>query len=614
MIATSRFLLWLPRPGKTPDPAWLRRWQSVAARAGLEAVEWGPLRLAVAPGPAPRPQPPAVPIAVLDAWPLRLPHLPAATGPVDVRWAERHAQMFNLLRWDGRQLTVESDAIGLKPAHVAETADGWLMASAIADILACEPALARPVDPVAIQFLFIGRGIWEDRTVHQQVRRLKAGAVYRWTPDGGLSVTRERRWQLPVPEPAMSWDDFRRQQDAQITRLMDQTLADRPEPLALSLSGGYDSRLLASEAAARGVRPLALTFGAAHTREARAAAEIARILGLPHRSLPYRRDIILGQLDRLSDWFEGCVDVSLGQAAAVEDFGLPPLRMIQGFAGDVIAGSFTARLKPGDDASLDAIARSIVGYYWPTAPDFAGVIGLPADREALEASVRADLGDDSPPVSAFIRWCWEDHLRRYTCGLLVASQSAADLLMPYYDLDYVTFWARVPMEGLRHRAWFKRWFAERHPELGQVPHPEALDQMIAQTQPARAVEWVGRQCYKVAERLLGTPRLAATLRALGRTTYIYDGPNLTSRWHQQQIFQMMEDYRPILRQQFGLELQPDYIPALTDKRGKNTQPARMLLTLAAYAGHLHRTLAPEDRTVQPAERPETARQKAEAAS
>ncbi|MCH8683959.1 hypothetical protein [Pedomonas mirosovicensis] len=598
MIATSRFLLWLPRPGSPADPASLRRWQETAGRAGLTAVNWGPLRLGVGPGPSPRPAETAAPQTVLDAYPLRLPHLPAASGPIDARWAEEHAQIFTLLGWDGRQLTLQSDAVGLKPVYWAETADGWLFASTITDILLCEPALAQPIDPLALQFLFIGRAVWEDRTLHQRVKRLKSGAVYRWTADAGLTITRERRWQLPEPEPKMRWDAFCARMDGEIGRLMDHTLGNKPEPLALSLSGGYDSRLLAAQVVARGLKPLSLTFGAGHTREARAAAEIARLLGLPHRAAPYRDDIILGHLNRLTGWFEGCSDLSLGQAAAIEDFHLPPVRMVQGFAGDLIAGSFAARLKGGDDISLDALSHAIVRYYFPTAPDLARVIGIPFDHDAMEASVRAELGDDSPCIPAFWRWAWEDHVRRYTAGVLLATQPWADLLLPYYDRDYVTFWARVPLEGQRDRIWFKRWFAERHPTLARVPHPEALEHMISQTQPARAFEWTGRQCYKVAERLLGTRRLNEAMRAIGRSTYIYDGPNLTSRWHQRQLFERLEQFRPALQQQLGIHLKPDFASGLPDRRGRTTQPARLLLTLGAYADHLQRALAAGRREVR----------------
>lgn len=594
MLATSRFLLWLPKTGQADSPAAERRWRSAAEHAGLEPLAWGPLRLAVASPVHRNPAQPPV-TTVIDAFPLRVPHLPAPSAPVDAAqmdasWAETHAQVFNLLRWDGRQLTLESDAVGLKPAYWAETADGWLFSSTITDILACEPALAQPLDPIAVQFLFIGRATWEDRTLHQRVKRLASGAVYRWTHEGGLAVSRERRWVLPEADPSMTFETFCREMDAQVNRLIDGMLAANPEPLALSLSGGYDSRLLAAMTVERGHRPLSITFGASYTREARAAAEIARLLGLPHRSTPYRDDIILGQLDRLTGWLEGCCDLSTGQMSAVADFHLPPVRMIQGFAGDLIAGSFAARVKAGDDTSHEAMARSILRYYLPTGPDLGRLLGISMDEQALVASIRAQLGDDCSPVPAFWRWGWEDHVRRYTAGILCASQPWADLLMPYYDRDYVAFWSRVPMAGLEDRKWFKRWFAGRFPQLGQVPHPEH-HALIAQQQPARALEWVEQRLFNTAARIFGSNRVDQAMRAIGRSTYIYDGPNLTSRQHQARLFERLEAFRPALRQQLGLSLPPDYTHALPDRRGRTTQSARLLLTLGAYADHLQRALA-----------------------
>jgi len=263
--------------------------------------------------------------------------------------------------------------------------------------------------------------------------------------------------------------------------------------------------------------------------------------------------------------------------------------MIQGFAGDLIAGSFAARVKAGDDASHEAMARSILRYYTPTGPDLGRLLGINMDEPALVASIRAQLGDDSAPLPAFWRWGWEDHVRRYTAGILSASQPWADLLMPYYDREYVAFWSRVPMAGLDDRKWFKRWFAGRFPQLGQVPHPEHHG-LIAQRQPARALEWMEQRLSNTAARLFGSPRVDAFRRSIGRSFYIYDGPNLTSRRHQARLFDTLEAFRPALGQQLGLSLPAEYASALPDRRGRTTQSARLLLTLGAYADHLQDAL------------------------
>lgn len=589
MLTTSRFLLWLPKPGHADSPAAERRWRIAAERAGLETLAWRPLRMAVANPVHRTPARPPV-TTVLDAFPQRLTYLPTPAGPVDAAWAERHAHVFNLLHWDGRQLTLESDPVSLKPVYLAENDTGWFISSTITDILVCDPSLAHPLDTIAIQFLFVGRAVWEDRTLHQKVKRLLTGGVYRWTPEGGLTVSRERRWQLPDEDPSMTFEAFSREMDRQINRLMDGLLADASEPLALSLSGGYDSRLLGAMAVERGFRPLAITFGANFTREARAAAEVARLLGLPHRAQAYRDDLILGRRELLTAWFEGCYDLSTGQMSAIADFNLPPLRMIQGFAGDRIAGSFAVRIQEGDDASLDAMSVSILRHYRPTGPDLERMIGIPLNDEEMIGSIRAFLGNDCKPLTAFWRWSGENHSRRYTSGILLASQLWADLLTPYYDRDYLYFWSSVPLEGLRHRAWFKRWFANRFPDLARVPHPEHHG-LISQRQPARALEWMEQRLVNTAARIFGRRRIDEALRAIGRSPYIYDGPNLTSRRHQAQVAELLEAYRPALQQQLGLTLAPDYARGLPDQRGRTTQSARLLLTLAAYADHLQRALS-----------------------
>src|SRR5690606_8987332 len=111
------------------------------------------------------------------------------------------------------------------------------------------------------------------------------------------------------------------------------------------------------------------------------------------------------------------------------------------------------RVKAGDDASHEAMARSIIRHYLPTGPDLGRLLGINMDEPALVASIRAQLGDDSAPLPAFCRWGAENHSRRYTAGILAVSQPWADLLLPYYDFEYAAFWSRVPMAGLVDRAW-----------------------------------------------------------------------------------------------------------------------------------------------------------------
>jgi hypothetical protein len=195
----SRFLLWLPQPG-APTPPQLA---AFAAKNHLPVLHSDGFWLAAdSAGAAPwLDVPPGKRLAGRQVHGQTVAALCAA--------ADVQMQLYTLIHWDGQTLTLCGDAGGFKPVYRAHFAGGILIATRLTDILLVDPALITPLDRVGLHSLFMLRGIYSDRTLHTQVKRLLAGTVIFWSAAEGLRENRERRIRYPAINMQMGAADLR---------------------------------------------------------------------------------------------------------------------------------------------------------------------------------------------------------------------------------------------------------------------------------------------------------------------------------------------------------------------------------------------------------------------
>ncbi len=476
--------------------------------------------------------------------------------------------VYNRWQWNGHTLTLSSDAMGLKPLYRAmDEQGGHWFASSIAQLLQVNPDWAQPIDRIGLHSLFIGRACWGTRTLHAKISRVATGTQLTWNAQSGITENRARRWRLLDPDPGLS-------EAAAMTPLRDilgssdARWRGNDVYAAQALSGGYDSRLLA---VLQPSAPPSFTYGRANLRENQQATTVAQLLGLAQTFIALPRDLVFDELPHATQLFESTQDPALLQAAPLAQVDLPPGSIwLHGFAGDVIAGSFTTRIKPGDLDTHDTLAAAIVRYYSFQGVDAQALFGFAFDETALIADIRADLDTRVSPLAAYHLWCWESHLRRFTTGLLSVMGERFDLRLPYYDKAYVDAWSRVPLQGLQNRQWFKRWFGQNWPALAAIPHPDDAPTPL----------W-----RRALNKFLDYRKIEELLRAVGASDYIYDIPNLTSTAHRAKAASMIAERAAALAD-MQLALAPHYTAALDDPRFRYGQSRRLLLGLAAYAAHL----------------------------
>jgi asparagine synthase (glutamine-hydrolysing) len=203
-------------------------------------------------------------------------HAWEAWGPACV---ERFRGMFAFALWDRNQQTLflARDRLGVKPLYYALLPDGHLLFGSELKALLAHGALAREIDPYAVEEYFALGYVPEPRTIFKGARKLP--------PAHTLLVRRG----APLPEPAQYWDarftlDNRLSDDeacAQLRQRLREAVGLRmiaEVPLGAFLSGGVDSSAVVATMAGLSQTPVntcAISFSDPAFDESRYAQMVA---------------------------------------------------------------------------------------------------------------------------------------------------------------------------------------------------------------------------------------------------------------------------------------------------------------------------------------------------
>jgi hypothetical protein len=570
----SRFILWLPQPGAAL-PAKLPHFARAEA---LHIVQEDQFWLAAdTAGAAPW----------LDV-PMgkRLAGRTAAGRDIATLCAaaDVEMQLYTLIHWTGQTLSLCSDAGGFKPVYRASFAGGTLVATRLTDIVCIDPTLIQPLDQLGLHSLFMLRGIYGDRTLHQKVKRLLAGTVLHWRAGDGVRDSRDRRIRYPQIDAQMSAEALANAADASLQQATQARAAHAKTPLSIALSGGFDSRIVLAKARHMGRDVTCYSFGRRWHEDVRLARRVADAAKSRFSLLNLRSDETLRTLARRTALYEGCTDIMIGQTTLLDaEVFEDGAALLHGLCGDVTNGGFVERLPPDAYANHDALARGFFAHFEKQNADALPLFGFAFDSDALLAVLRGDLDDTQSPLQAGTL-CWvENHYRRFAFALAWCLGQRLDVIAPLYDMAYFNVWGAAPRALLEHRAGFKYWLAKHYPALARVPHTSAGIAIPNLSEQLRG--FVGDLPRWSAQRLLGERRAQALLSAIGRSPETYNFDNLLTRGLQRQAQAVWEELCPKLAL-LGLSVRQGAWESL---RGKPLQ-RRILLTVAAYAAHLETRL------------------------
>jgi asparagine synthase (glutamine-hydrolysing) len=288
------------------------------------------------------------------------------------RCFERLRGMFAVALWDAarERLVLARDRFGIKPLYLAEIDGALAFSSEIAPLLELG-APARPDVEAIADMLSLGY-VPGERTGLADVRSLAPGHAL--VHEGG--AVRELQFAAVEPEAAP----------------LDETLAEAVRihlrsdvPLAVLLSGGLDSSLIAALAAdgLDGLHTFTVGFGDAAFDELEPAREVARMLGTQHHEVHVRPDVaadlpeIVRRLEEPNGDSSAIPLYYVCRAAAAE-----VKVALAGEGGDEVFGGY-ARY------AWDRKAR-LLGRALPTAALAEALVRIPAVRRRAAGRAKGD--------------------------------------------------------------------------------------------------------------------------------------------------------------------------------------------------------------------------------
>jgi asparagine synthase (glutamine-hydrolysing) len=198
--------------------------------------------------------------------------------------------MFAFAYWDGEELLLVRDRLGIKPLFYAEEGDRIVAGSEIASVLAMR-RLAPAIDGRAVDDYLTYLYVPPPRTGIVGVRELPPAHLLRWRPGRGPVI--ERYWAVPThAAPANTASPHIREllEDSVKAHLVSDA------PVGVFLSGGLDSSSIVALAARHypgKLKTFCVTFGheGSYLDERAFARDVASRFGTDHREIDVQADV-----------------------------------------------------------------------------------------------------------------------------------------------------------------------------------------------------------------------------------------------------------------------------------------------------------------------------------
>ncbi|GAB3033717.1 asparagine synthase-related protein [Natronobiforma cellulositropha] len=361
-------------------------------------------------------------------------------------------------------------------------------------------------DPLTEREFLLTRYVTGPETVWEGVYATQPGEVVQ-VGEGGLERRTYREYWPSGAGAADPLEALRAGLECALERL--ECVAEG-RPVVVPLSGGYDSRLLASALVERGLEVVAFTFGRAGHPDVEVSREVAARLGIRWEFLEYSArewaEWYHGEAcTRYRAWaFGGDALPFLAEWPAVrgllEGGRLPrdglycpghtvatPSERLPRFVGESGDGHETnlgcgpavdADVDPGETATIEPSLEALCEYVldthytlWEWEDDrlrerFAarirrGLLGG-REREAVSSPERA--------AAAYERWEWRGRMATFTNGdLRVYEDAGLEWWLPLWDPAYVRAWERVPVASRRGKAAHAALALECYERAADVP-------------------------------------------------------------------------------------------------------------------------------------------------
>lgn len=346
-----------------------------------------------------------------------------------------------------------NDRFGAGRVHVHLAADGVVFATEAKALLAAVPALRR-VDPRGLGEFFSVGCVLQDRTLFAGINLLPCGSL--WTLHGDGRIERRRyfspeKWEQ---QTALGPGEFCERLTELFSRLVPRYRTESGK-VAMSMTGGLDSRMILAWAGARPGELPCYTFGGPYRdcADVRIARRLSSLARQPHQIIPIGRDFFAdfpALAERTVQLSDGTMDVS----GSVELYAnriarrIAPIRLTGNYGSEILRANVAFRPRTLDAALF--------------APEFRPQLDAAAETYRVEAA------GHRLSFIAFKQVPWHHHAR------LSIETAVLDPRSPFLDHALVELAYRAPPELARSAAPALRTTAAGNASFADVATDRAL--------------------------------------------------------------------------------------------------------------------------------------------
>jgi asparagine synthase (glutamine-hydrolysing) len=361
-----------------------------------------------------------------------------------------------------------NDRYGLGRIYLHESPAGLYFASEAKSLLAVLPGL-REIDQRGLAEFYSVGCVLQNRSLFRDIRHLPQGSRWTFHRDGRIEKERYFHPETWEGQDPLDLESYSRQLEEVFARVAPRYLRGT-EPVAMSLTGGLDSRMLLAWAnAAPGTLPC-YTFGGPYRdcADVKIARRLAAITGQTHTTIPVGEEFFpaFGELAEQTVYrSDGTMDVSGAVELHVNEKarGIAPVRLTGNYGSEILRSNVAFR-----PARLD---RSIF------TPEFSALL------DEAEATYREEAAGNRLSLIAFKQVPWHHY------GRLSVEQSVLTPRSPFLDNDLVQLAYRVPVEHATSPAPLLRLIAAGNPALDRIASDRALRHRSQPVLGRLAREW-----------------------------------------------------------------------------------------------------------------------------
>ncbi|GGI96895.1 asparagine synthase-related protein [Halopseudomonas pertucinogena] len=320
-------------------------------------------------------------------------------------------------------------------------------------------------------------------TLFRKVKQLQAGECLEVTSDGNdLKVLTKRFFRFLHVEPnSYNEDELEQGLDAATVRAVKGLIEYAAgRQIVVPLSGGYDSRLIASTLRRLGYENiLSFSYGVHGNNEAKYAEKVASALGIDWHFIEYNNQMWeeVWQLQEFWDyqrWGSGWASY-----AHIQDW--PAVRELKRrsivqadcvFAPGhcCVTGLLPQSVFEQERLTSEEYAESLMRVHYKIAPASLATQNNSGQPSYITRHLPADAVLDCHRfASMFSEFGWSERQAKYICNSVrVYEYFDFDWWLPLWDMDFSMFWKNIPLKLRENRAFYKSYVKACYNKEGSI--------------------------------------------------------------------------------------------------------------------------------------------------